>query len=57
MDVRKTIENMVRTLKVAKKPKVEDLISSLKVTLLGFALVGSIGFLIKFIAYIIQSYF
>ncbi len=41
---------IVQTLKVAEKPSWDDIWNTFKVTLLGFLLVGVIGFLIQLMA-------
>ncbi len=56
MDLKSTIRDCIRTLKVARKPTKDSLLTSLKVTLLGFFLVGFIGFVIKSLVYILTKY-
>ncbi|HDN02016.1 MAG: protein translocase SEC61 complex subunit gamma [Thermoproteota archaeon] len=56
MDIKSTIRDCIRTLKVARKPTKDSLLTSLKVTLLGFFLVGFIGFVIKSLVYILTKY-
>ncbi len=56
MGIKSTIRDCIRTLRVARKPTRESLLISLKVTLLGFFLVGFIGFVIKSVVYILTKY-
>ena len=56
MDIRSTIRDCIRTLKVARKPTRDSLVTSLKITLLGFFLIGFIGFMIKSLVYVLTNY-
>ncbi len=42
-------EKIEKTLKVAEKPNWEEIWTMLKITLLGFGLVGGIGFIIQYV--------
>ncbi|HID05235.1 MAG TPA: protein translocase SEC61 complex subunit gamma [Candidatus Caldiarchaeum subterraneum] len=48
------LKTTVTLLKLAKKPRREELSISLRITLLGIAILGMIGFIIKFIALAFQ---
>jgi len=55
MAFRKKIKNYIRVLKITKKPKKKEFWGSAKITALGIAIIGFIGFLIYIIASLIQS--
>lgn len=50
LDLREIIDDCIRTIKRAKKPSLKEFIDMSKICLLGFFLVGSIGFIIKLVA-------
>ncbi len=53
MDLGGWVEDLKRTLKVARKPGWEDLWTTFKITFLGFSVVGLVGFVIQLIAAVI----
>ena len=55
MNLRKKFKNYWRVLKITKKPKRKEFWSSAKITALGIAIIGFIGFLIYIIATVIVN--
>lgn len=49
MNPKKTVRDMVNTLKLARKSDKDDYMQHLRLVLLGIACVGSIGFVIQFV--------
>ena len=49
MNPKKTVRDMVNTMKLAKKSDKEDYMQHLRLVLLGIVTVGSIGFVIQFV--------
>ena len=54
MGIRSWLTQAARTLKLATKPGREELWLSIKISLLGIGVVGLVGFLIRFIAAVIN---
>jgi protein translocase SEC61 complex gamma subunit len=54
MGIREWLTQAARTLKLATKPGREELWLSIKISLLGIGAVGLIGFLIRFLATVIN---
>ncbi|MCK4550692.1 MAG: protein translocase SEC61 complex subunit gamma [Candidatus Aenigmarchaeota archaeon] len=52
MNIKNKIQRYVRVLKITKKPTKEEFFASSKVTGLGLLLIGAVGFVIFFIAYL-----
>lgn len=50
MSVRRFFESTGRLMRLAKKPARDELWLSIKITFLGIAAIGAIGYVIKFIA-------
>jgi len=46
MSLKKTIRNYKRVLQIARKPGRDEFVNSSKISALGIALIGSIGFVI-----------
>jgi protein transport protein SEC61 subunit gamma and related proteins len=55
MDIKNTIERMRRVLLVASKPDKSEFMQSAKITGLGFAIIGGIGFVIFIIVQLITA--
>jgi len=55
MSFKKKIKNYIRVLKITKKPNKKEFWGSAKITALGIAIIGFIGFLIYIIATMIQN--
>ncbi len=53
MNPKQTLKNMANTLKMAKKPDLEEYQQHLRLVLIGIAGVGAIGFTIQFVFYVI----
>ena len=53
--MRSFFKNTVTLLKLARKPSREELSISIRITLLGIAILGIIGFIIRFIALAFQA--
>ena len=49
MDPKKTIRNMVNTMKLCKKSDKDDYMQHFRLVILGIGTVGSIGFIIQFV--------
>ena len=49
MNPRQTLQNMVNTMKITKKPDRDEYSQHLRLVLLGVAGVGAIGFTIQFV--------
>ncbi len=49
MNPKKTVRDMINTMKLAKKSDKEDYSQHLRLVLLGIAGVGTIGFIIQFV--------
>ncbi len=52
MNIKNKIQRYARVLKITKKPTKEEFFASSKVTGLGLLLIGAVGFVIFFIAYL-----
>jgi protein translocase SEC61 complex gamma subunit len=55
MGIKSWLEQAARTLKLAVKPDREELWLSVKISLLGIGAVGLIGFVIKLLAFALNS--
>ena len=55
MSFKKKLKNYIRVLKLTKKPSKKEFWTSAKISALGIAIIGFIGFLIYVIAKLIQS--
>jgi len=56
MGLRSFLSSAARLLKLAKKPGRSELWLSVKICLLGIAVVGAVGFIIKFISGLMQGF-
>jgi len=52
MNVRKTVSECIRILKLAKKPDKEELVDILRVCLVGMTIIGTLGFVVYVISVI-----
>ncbi|MFQ6068239.1 MAG: protein translocase SEC61 complex subunit gamma [Candidatus Bathyarchaeia archaeon] len=55
MGIRSFLQSVSRLLKLATKPGKSELWQSIKICLLGIAVVGVIGFIIKLISFVLQG--
>lgn len=55
LDVRSFLQSVTRLLKLATKPGRSELWQSMKICFLGIAAVGTIGFVIKIISFVLQG--
>jgi len=55
LDLKKFISSSKRLIKLIDKPRREELWQSIKISLLGIAIIGTIAFVIKFIATMLQA--
>ncbi len=56
MGVRSFFGSAARMLKLAKKPGRDELWLSIKICVLGVAVIGAVGFIIKFISATLQAW-
>ena len=49
MNIERTLDNMLNTMKMARKPDREEYKQHLRLVLLGIGSVGTIGFIIQFV--------
>lgn len=56
MSVRRFLGSTARLMKLAKKPARDELWLSIKITILGIAAIGVIGYIIKFISAVTQAW-
>lgn len=56
MSVRRFFGSTARLIKLAKKPARDELWLSIKITILGVAAIGVIGYIIKFLSAALQGY-
>jgi len=56
MGLRSFLSSAAKLLKLAKKPGRDELWLSIKICLLGIALIGVLGFVIKFISGLLQAW-
>ncbi|MGQ9551064.1 MAG: protein translocase SEC61 complex subunit gamma [Candidatus Bathycorpusculaceae bacterium] len=54
MGVRSFLSQCVRTLKLASKPRRNELWQSIKICVLGIGVVGLIGFIVKLLSSVLQ---
>jgi protein translocase SEC61 complex gamma subunit len=56
LSVRRFFGSTARLIKLAKKPARDELWLSIKITILGVAAIGVIGYIIKFLSAALQGY-
>lgn len=56
MSVRRFFESTGRLMRLAKKPARDELWLSIKITFLGIAAIGAIGYIIKFLSATLQTW-
>ena len=53
-NIKETIQNYIRVLRIAKKPNFEDFSDSAKICFIGIVVVGIIGFIVYLISISVQ---
>ncbi len=55
MNISELLESWRRIIELARKPDREELMLSLKMVFIGFAIVGTISFIIRYIAAVLRA--
>lgn len=55
MNLSELLESWRRIIELARKPDKEELMLSLKMVFIGFAIVGTISFIIRYVATLLRS--
>lgn len=55
MGFKEFLKSSIVTVKLARKPSKQEFLTAIRITLIGIAVIGSITFVIKFLAIVIQG--